>query len=368
MLHVPSVSLKTSDPPTAPVFFNPAAHLNRDVSVLLTESTRGTTFCDSLCGIGSRGVRIAKEVHRPMKVTFVDFNEDALLIARKNVAANRVLGSCSLVHAEATTFLCSRFRRVQKYDYVDIDPFGTPASFLQAAFVAASDGATVSITATDTAVLCGVYPEVSVRRYSAVPLKSEFKHEVGVRILVNASRRAAAINDLGVEPVLAHSTKHYIRVYLRVVLGARAADRSAQNEGYVIKCRKCRHVQSSRKQMDRCPKCRSTVVPAGPLWIGPLVDPKILTKSISASDERGFRDAGKLLRSLVGVNDFPPYSYALDRMTAELRVPGVSDSLVAQQLMNNGHKSMRQPFEKTGLKTDADYSEVVAAVRAISLK
>ncbi len=301
-----------------------------------------------------------------MDVTLVDFNEDSLLLARRNAVENRVLGKCTLVRDEANRFLHSRYGRDNKYDYVDVDPFGTPAPVLHATFIAASDGGMVSVTATDTAVLCGVYPEVAFRRYSAVPLKSEFKHEVGARILVNSCRRAAAVGDVGIEPVLAHSTKHYFRVYLRMVLGARAADKSVENEGYIIECRRCKHIQSSPKPMDKCAKCGSPVVGAGPLWTGPLVDVRVLQKALTVCGEEGFTDAGKLLRSLAGINDFPPYSYNLDKVTAELKVPGVSDSLVSGELAKIGRRSMRQPLEKTGLKTDADYSEVVAAVRSVS--
>jgi tRNA (guanine26-N2/guanine27-N2)-dimethyltransferase len=301
-----------------------------------------------------------------MEVALVDFNEDSLLLARRNAAENRVLNRCHIVQSETNRFLHSRFRRDVKYDYVDVDPFGTPAPFLQGTFVAASDGGMVSVTATDTAVLCGVYPEVAVRRYSAVPLKSEFKHEVGVRILVNSCRRAAAVLDLGIEPVLAHSRKHYLRVYLRVALGAQAADRSVENEGYIAECRRCGQIRYGPKSIDMCAKCGSPVVPAGPLWIGPLVDEVVLKKALTACEEEGLSDAGKMLRSLSGINEFPPYSYSLDKVTSELRVPGVSDSEVSRQLAKNGRRSMRQPFEKTGLKTDADYSEVVAAVRSVS--
>ncbi len=332
----------------------------------VTEATSGTAFCDALCGIGARGIRIAKEVRRAMDVTLVDFNEDSLVLTRKNAAENRVVRKCTLVRDETNRFLYSRFRRDRKYDYVDVDPFGTPAPFLQATFVAASDGGIVSVTATDTAVLCGVYPQVAIRRYSAVPLKSDFKHEVGARILVNSCRRAAAVGDAGIEPVLAHSTRHYLRVYLRVVSGARAADTSVENEGYIIDCRRCKQIQSSIRTMDKCAKCGSRVVGAGPLWTGPLVDARVLRKALSVCEENGFTEGGRLLSSLTGINDFPPYSYSLEKVTAGLKVPGISVTQVSRQLAKIGRRSMRQPFEKTGLKTDADYSEVVAAVRSVS--
>ncbi len=121
-LIVPKVSLERAEPPTTPAFFNPAASTNRDISVALTEASTGTTFCDSLAGVGSRGIRIAHEVSRRMNVTLVDFNTLSLRLARRSALLNNVGRKCKVVEAETNSFLYSRFRRNEKFDFVDIDP------------------------------------------------------------------------------------------------------------------------------------------------------------------------------------------------------------------------------------------------------
>src|SRR2546425_12444862 len=140
-LFVPSASLTRTEPPTTPFFFNPAASVNRDISIAITEAVGGggATFCDSLAGIGARGVRVANELSRRIDVTMVDFNPSALRVARRNARANS-LKRCEFVRSEANTFLFSRFRRDSKFDFVDIDPFGTPVPYMQGAFAAAADG------------------------------------------------------------------------------------------------------------------------------------------------------------------------------------------------------------------------------------
>ena len=169
-LMVPSYSLTQDPPPTSPVFYNPAAALNRDVSVAITAATDGSTYCDSMSGVGARGVRIANEVGRIDRVTMVDFNAAALDAARESAALNSVASKCEFSDSETTSYLLSRFGSDEKFDYVDVDPFGSPVRQLQGAVTSASDGGIVSITATDTAVLCGVYPRVSLRRYGALSL------------------------------------------------------------------------------------------------------------------------------------------------------------------------------------------------------
>jgi tRNA (guanine26-N2/guanine27-N2)-dimethyltransferase len=364
-LFVPSASLTMSEPPTTPFFFNPAASVNRDISVAITEAVTGRTFCDSLAGVGARGVRLANELSRRMDVTMVDFNASALRVAEKNARANS-LKRCEFVRSEANTFLFSRFGRDSKFDFVDIDPFGTPVPYIQGGFGAAADGGVVSLTATDTAVLCGVYPEVCRRRYSSLPLKNEFKHETALRILLNTCRRIAGMNDMGIEPVAAHSTRHYLRVYARARVGATQADRSRRQEGFIASCEKCGERGSSSLPMVRCDGCGARIISAGPLWRGPLIDPRVIGAASNVSRRSNLIGGAKALEALLGVEYFPPFSYSVERISSALKVPGVSQSEVMRRLASNGYRVMRQPFEKTGFKTEATYGAVAETVSAVS--
>ena len=89
-LIVPGASLTMDPPPTSPVFYNPAASLNRDVSVAVTAASGAETFCDSMAGVGARGLRAAKEVESIDRVELVDFNPDALAIAKRAALLNGV--------------------------------------------------------------------------------------------------------------------------------------------------------------------------------------------------------------------------------------------------------------------------------------
>jgi tRNA (guanine26-N2/guanine27-N2)-dimethyltransferase len=365
-LFVPRASLENEVPPTAPVFFNPAASANRDVTVAITAAAGGATFCDSLAGVGARGVRVATEASREIEVTLVDFNRDALKVAEKSARANGVKGRCAIACEEARTFLHSRYGKGEKFDFVDVDPFGTPAPFLQALVSAASDGGVVSATATDTAALCGVYPSVSRRRYSAMPLNNHFHHETGARILLNAVRREAAILDRGIVPLAAHSTRHYIRVYARVEDGAAKADAALGNEGYVSVCSKCHDVASPGAPPKACEKCGGKVRWAGPLWVGAVTDKRVVARSAEAARKGGLGEASRILAGLEGVDAFPPWGFSIDGICSLLGVATVPETRVRKLLAEIGFASGRQPFEKTGLKTTAPYASVFEAVRRAS--
>lgn len=360
---VPSVSLTMDPPPTSPVFFNPAASLNRDVSIALTEAAGGSTFCDSMAGVGARGLRVAREVDGVGSVALVDFNGKALKAARRAAALNKVLRKCEFAESETSSYMFSRFGRDMRFDFVDVDPFGTPVRYLQAALSATADGGVLSVTATDTAVLCGVYPEVSRRRYGATPLNNHFHHETAIRILAGAMVRLGAPLDIGTEPVAAHSTRHYVRVYARVSPGASKADSSLGRLGFISWCPACGHTSSSSEPQRMCGECGRKAKMAGPLWAGGLAEGKLVQGAGAAASERGLVAAASVLTSLVGVDGFPPWSFSIERICSKLRTGTVAEASVRLRLEEAGHSAMRTPFETTGIKTDAGHAEVLAAVR-----
>lgn len=360
-LCVPSASLSSKEPSTFPAFFNPAARLNRDVSVALARTTRPATFLDALAGVGARGVRVAREVPRT-EVTLVEFNRTSLEIARRNVKANRVGGRCELVHEEANAYLHSRFGRLERFDAVDIDPFGTPAPYSQGAMSAAADGALVSVTATDTATLCGVYPSVALRRYGMRLVKTEYQHEAAVRGLLGFFARQGGLVDTGIRPVAAHTTLHYLRVYFRVLRGAVESDRCLKELGFVSACGSCHEVTVTREWGTSCVKCGARARCTGPLWTGSLTEPETVKGAEKECERAGWTEAAGALEALDGVDTFPPFSYSLEAITSREKVSSVKLRSVFEALSAMGRSAMRQPFG-SGLKTNASYREVLSAVR-----
>jgi tRNA (guanine26-N2/guanine27-N2)-dimethyltransferase len=363
-LLVPPESLTSVPPPTSPVFFNPAASLNRDVSVAITATAGGSTFCDSMAGVGARGVRVAHEV-KGVRVTLVDFNRQALQAARRAAELNGVQRKCEFAESETSAYLFSRFGRDRRFDCVDVDPFGTPVRQFQGALSATRDGGILSMTATDTAVLCGVHSDVCRRRYGARPLNNHFHHETAVRILVGAVARVGGSIDIGVSPLAAHSTKHYLRAFVRVTAGASQADRALKGLGYIAWCPACGHTSPSPPEVGACESCGRKTRVTGPLWLGGLTEPPTLRRAARKSVELGLGSAVKVLDSLSGVDDFPPWSYSIERICSSLGVATVPEAEVYRVLTEEGYRAMRTPFEKTGIKTEARFREVVGAVKSV---
>lgn len=367
-LLVPAVSLTRDPPPTSPVFFNPAASLNRDISVAMTAALGGSSFCDSMSGVGARGIRVAREVARIETVALVDFNAEALEAGGRAAELNGVEGKCEFSNSETSTYLYSKAGRGERFDFVDVDPFGTPVRQLQAALSATADGGVLSVTATDTAVLCGVYPQVCERRYGAASMRSDFGHETGIRLLAGAIVRQGAQLDVGVRPVFAHSTRHYIRVFLRVSTGAVEADASLEGIGYIQSCVHCGQRSTAATAQTGCASCGRKARVAGPAWVRGVGDHEVLRRARAAADEKGLTVASKAISSLEGTDDLPPWSFSVDAVSSALRVATAPESMVVKSLEDGGWKAKRTPFEKTGIKTDAPYGEFYRAVEGLRAK
>ncbi len=363
-LAVPSESLDHDPPPTSPVFFNPAASLNRDVTVAVTAALGGRTFCDSMAGVGARGIRVANEVEGIGSVTLVDFNSEALKLAKRSARLNRVSGKCEFSNSETSSYLFSRYGRERRFEFVDVDPFGSPVRQVPAALSATSDGGLLSVTATDTAVLCGVYREVCRRRYGSLPLNNEFRHETAIRTLLGYLARTAAQLDIGVEPVLAHSTRHYVRAFVRVAVGSSRAERTMKELGQISYCPACGHAERPKEASGPCSRCGKRPKLAGPLWVGGLAEDRLAKEASGVAARLGLPQSAEVLASLVGVDAFPPWSFSIDEVCSSLRVPTVPEVGIYRRLVESGHRVMRTPFEKTGLKTDATREEVESAARA----
>jgi tRNA (guanine26-N2/guanine27-N2)-dimethyltransferase len=362
-LFVPAESLRDKEPGTFPAFFNPAARVNRDVSVAIAKATNPATFLDALAGVGARGVRVAKEASKDVEVTLVEFNRTSMGIARKNARRNGVSSRCEMVHEESNAFLHSRFGRLERFDAVDVDPFGTPAPYVQGALSAAAEGGVVSLTATDTATLCGVYPSVAFRRYGARVVKSEFAHEAAIRVLLGFCATMGGVIDTGVQPVAAHSTLHYVRLYFRITRGAARSDRSLGELGYVVSCGSCHENSVTEDYVPSCPSCGGKGRPIGPQWIGRLVDEKVVAGARRHCSGSGWKGAAEALAALEGSNAFPPFGYSMAEITSREKISSVRFQRVVDSLTTSGRRAMRQPFGSSGLKTDAPYGEVLAAVR-----
>ncbi len=363
-------------PSKAPVFYNPAMEFNRDLAVLAMQTYQRTlgreiSVCEPMTGCGIRGIRFAVEVEAVRKVFVNDINPEAAKLAQFNVERNKLASSVLVANEDANLFLSRYAAPRKRFDYIDIDPFGSPVPYLDAALRALRNGGLLALTATDMAPLCGVHPNACVRKYSGKPLRTEYCHELAVRLLVGCLTTMAAKHDIGVEVMFSHSTDHYVRTYAVAHYGAMIADKSVQMMGYVLHCFSCFHRETSEGIVPplkrECTECGSKLRVAGPLWLGKIFDENFCSLIKGEVDGRGLEQEKRILRllSLVqGEAEAPVTYYVIDKICDKLNLPVPPLIEVVNGLRKARFQAIPTHFNSRGVKTDAPISVLNTYIRA----
>ncbi len=354
-------------PSQAPVFYNPHMELNRDISIAaiavfsrhLAEERdmelSDINYIDTMSASGIRGLRISNEVG--ISSVLNDWNKDACGLIKRNIELEGLEDLAKVSCRNANALLHEEY-----FHIVDLDPFGTPAPFLDSA--SSSAVFMLAITATDTAPLCGAHLRSGMRKYAAIPLNNEYHSEMGLRILLGKAAREVAKHEKGMQPLLSHATRHYVRTYLKLKKGATAANKSIDQLGFVIHCPDCghRHVIPGLAVSlpDHCGLCGSSVQIAGPLWLGPLHDGDFCEEVLQELDKRplGSRERAKKILTFCKEELEVPFFYDQHVICKKMGLSAPAMDVFIDKLSESGFKVSRTHFSGTSFKTDANIMQI----------
>ncbi len=356
---------KLSDyaPSKAPVFYNPVMELNRDFAVLVLQAYqkllgRDVSVSEPLTGCGLRGIRFAVEVEGIQKVAINDIKPEAVEVACFNAKLNGVKDRVEVINEDANLFLSRHSGPRKRFDYVDVDPFGSPVPYIDSALRSLRNGGLLALTATDMAPLCGVHPRACLRKYGGVPLRTEYCHELAVRLLSGCLTMMAAKHEIGTKILFSYSIDHYIRVYAVVGYGAKVADKSVKQMGYILHCFSCFHRETvfgiTAPLKHKCPVCGAKLSTAGPLGLGQIAEKKFC--EIIAKAMNDFREKKKLKKVLSLVQNeakAPVTYYAVDKICDKLNLPVPPQKKVLDKLREEGFQAFLTHFKSRGFRTDA---------------
>ena len=356
---VPAQDASTQFPPgTAPIFFNRRMELNRDATVLLVSVLRPSDYLDAMGASGVRGLRVAHECNIP--VTINDRDSQGIDLIKLNAGHANL--SVEVVERDANALLSER-----SFDAVDLDPFGTPAMYVDAAV--RGSRRFLFITATDTAPLCGAHLKAGKRRYFAQPMNTEYHGEVGLRILLGFVVRETVKYDRGIEPLFCFAREHFVRLHLRLTRGANAADDSMKRIGFILQCKKCQYrleQQGMFPDHGSCPHCKEKLYPIGPLWLGSIRHEETLVQMQEQMDtmELGTR---KDLSKLIDLcrQELPTSShYDYHRLTKIVGCSPPDINAVIARIIASGYPATRTHFSGYGIKTEAPVELIFDAISA----
>jgi tRNA (guanine26-N2/guanine27-N2)-dimethyltransferase len=379
-LLVPKNSLQEKVPPHFPAFFNPLAKLNRDLSIYIynifldeysNNKNNQITFADAFGGIGPRGLRVAVEVPKVSKIYINDINELAITAAKESALLNNVNEKCIFSLNEVCKFLISRpTERNKRFTIVDLDPFGSPSPFIECVLRAVEDDGLISITATDTAVLSGIYQKVCLRKYFGLSINSIYSNEVATRLIISSTALIAARLGIYVFPIYAHSNRHYFRVYLKALISNSMANKVFDNLGYIKHCFNCGERNFSNiYSTDLCPICNSKFHVAGQLWTGKLFDKSMISNLIKNYFLGNFNNDKKNhhIKQIFDISieelDDMPYYFSVDEIASKLKTSPKKLSQIIEKVICSGYRASRTIFRPTGLKTNASMSDLLCILK-----
>jgi tRNA (guanine26-N2/guanine27-N2)-dimethyltransferase len=366
-------------PSKAPVFYNPVMEFNRDLTVLSFKAyhhwvNHEISICEPFTSQGIRGIRFAAEVEGVTKVLLSDINTTALELAKHNVELNGLKDKITLKHKDANCILSSNASPKKRFDIIDIDPFGTPVPYLDSAFRALKNNGLLAATATDLAPLCGVHAKACLRKYGGKPLRTEYCHELAVRLLAGCMASVAAKHDIGIRILFSHSTDHYIRVYAQIGYGCQKSDESLKNTGYIFHCFSCLHREISHQIFGKsnvCTECGTKMEHTGPLWIGNISDPAFVEQIIKENQKTAFKNSVKITKLLTLTKNeatAPATYYVIDKLSSKLKLPAPSNQAFLDALKNSGYQAIPTHFNPRGIKTDAPAMAMHKALKALVSK
>ncbi len=353
------------DPSWAPVFYNPKMVFNRDISVIVVSILKPKVVVDALSATGIRGVRYFLESWRSEELIFNDKNTEAISLIKQNLKLNGIDDNVTKVYNRDANSLLYEI----KADYVDIDPFGTPAPFILSSINATVKKGVVAITATDLSALTGSSVLSARRKYDVINSKLSSSKELGIRVLIGKVIREASIVEKAVYPLFSFYNDYYYRLFLRVDKGAKKADKAIQTLKYFGECDKCGFQQflDERCNKMKCPRCGGEMTVIGPLYYGPIND-KEFVQTIGSSMKKFeyVNTFSKLEKFISVIKDECIYDsvyYKLDKIASKNKIKNIPQINKILECLGDG---TRTHFDPVGIKTNKEYEEVINCMKKLS--
>jgi tRNA (guanine26-N2/guanine27-N2)-dimethyltransferase len=327
-------------------FYNPSMELNRDLSIALNQwlvdnNKKSINILDGLAASGIRGIRLANEVQGNFTIHINDWSEKSYNLILKNIEKNK------FDNIIPTNKNINVLLNEKKFDYIDIDPFGSPVYYIDSAIRSINKNGIIACSATDTAALCGVYPKVCYRRYGANPFHSNNMHEIGLRILIGFLAREAAKYDKGIQPIICYSSDHYFRIYIKIIKGVNYGNESLKK---VLSINSKDYFYSTSKNQK-----------IGPLWMGETGNKKILKNILSYVFKKKLNTKYKLVKLLdllEGESDALPFFYKTDNIASYLKKSTPNMKYLFQKLHEKNFYAIKTHYSDISFKTNAPIEEI----------
>ncbi len=336
------------------VFYNPVMKLNRDISLLViaTYFEKPIKFCDPMAASGIREMRFLKTIPKRFeKLVVGDISKTAIKNIKKNFRLNGIsLKKVELKHQNALFTIAQDY-----YDFIEVDPFGSPVPFLDIAIQKIKHNGILSVTATDTAALCGTYPKTTLRKYNIRVSRTLWHEELGLRNLIAYCQIQAAKYEKLLVPIISYSQDHYYKIFFQVQESrTRALDNIKQ----------LRYIEWETVSQESKIKEFETKDSMGKTYVGPLNNKDFIKKSIINTHLiKENKKIAKLLTSLYQELDIVGYYNPHKFQKHHKFESQLKFEEIIERLKSKNFKVSRPHNNKLGIKTNASAKEFMKILK-----
>uniref|UniRef100_A0A0B7ASN3 tRNA (guanine(26)-N(2))-dimethyltransferase n=1 Tax=Arion vulgaris TaxID=1028688 RepID=A0A0B7ASN3_9EUPU len=350
----------------------------------------GISIFEGLAASGLRSVRFGLEIPGVREIIANDFDKNAVSFIERNIQKNGVHHIVKARHGDAAMGMYEHRNENDRFDVIDLDPYGSPTIFLDAALQAVKDGGLLCVTCTDAAVLCGNAPEKCNANYGSVSLRSKFCHEMGVRIILQCLDSHANRYSRYIVPLISLSVDFYFRVFVRVYTGQKQVKHSSTKRAMIFECVGCgaymiqpmaealptkgegnfKFVPGSGPVAQQlCQHCHHKHRMGGPIWSAPIHDKEFVRRVINRvqAGSQTFHTADRIVGMLsVVLEELPdvPMYYVLDAVCGVLHCTPPNMKVFRSALLNGGYRVSLSHAAKNSYKTDAPPGFIWDVMRA----
>lgn len=333
------------------MFFNPVMAFDRDLGVSFARALAATGRSDlagweMMSATGVRGLRLARESSLFRSLLLTEQDPSAAALLSRNVERAGVPGltarraDARLLPAEAP------------FDFVDVDPYGSPLPFLGAMFSSLRLPAIVGVAATDMMVLAGAIHGACERRYGARPIHGRLAMEGGLRILLALLSNEARRRERALRPLLCYVHDHHVRAYVEVLRGE---DPPLPDP-------------VARVRPDRW--AGPPLGPQawyGPLWLGPLFDANLVAHLEVPPTAARHTELKRWIARVQGEASVDvPFYYEPNEVARAARLPEPPPlAPLLEELGRRGARAARAHPREAAFRTDAPRSNVEEAARTL---
>ncbi|MFX1537438.1 MAG: hypothetical protein ACFFDI_24790 [Promethearchaeota archaeon] len=376
---VPASSIEENIPKRSDeVFFNFHQEINRDLSVLALRaygninSKSNLRVCEPLCGSGIRSARYALEA--PTSSIYCnDINSNAVNITRKNVnrLSESIAKKIQLYNMDCNSFLQTLNVKDLIFDFIDIDPYGTPIPFVHNSIHLITLYGLLAFTATDLASLVGLYPRALYAKYGVNQLEARIGniHEMASRALITGIQHVGLTLGQSLIPVITFYHRHFVRCFF---VRNRGVNGVIEKTGFIFLCEKCktRFISNLGEKSSSCLNCgAANGLRVGPVYLGKIQNIDYLSPMLNDVHLEKMGTKNKLVKYLQLMIEETlldiPWSFDIPALAKKEKTPVPPLAKIVKTLNEMGYKACKTHYSGSSLKTNADEAEICSVIRSL---